>query len=531
MSVAASAPSRAVGSRTLALPRLAGIAALLDRTSMYRLLLYYLAGLLAAAIALSGFGLLSASPLDIAATILVLLAASVPTQLLLARLFSVPSSLEPTLITALILALIASPVPLLTKPLQALPLAFAGFAAVASKFLIAPKKQHIFNPAAFGIYVAGMLFHEYSTWWVGSAALLPFVALGGLLVVRKVGRLRIVGLFLAAFTAFLTGFTLLQGVGFSDAVAGVGFVFLRTELVFFAVVMLTEPITSPKRFVPQALHASLVALLMLPQLTVLGVTFSPEAALLVGNLFSRIVSRSRRFVLPFRGRQMLARGVYTFNFDIPSGFRYRTGQYMEWVLALAKGDSRGNRRSLTISSAPTEPVLSFAVRVPERPSAYKRALMEMEPGATIVAAELSGDFVLPAAAGRPLVLIAGGIGITPFRSMLRDLVDRRERRDVTLIYSTFGPEEIAFRDDLEQARRDLGVKVVYTLTDPDRVPPGWNGRVGFVDARLIAEEVADYGRSLFYISGPPAMIKGVKSELRALGVRRIKTDFFPGYSV
>ncbi len=531
MSAAASAASRTVGAGTITLPRLAGIAALLDRTSMYRLLLYYLAGILLAAMTLGAFGLLSSSPLDIAATALLLVAVTVPTHLLLARLFSVPSSLEPTLITALILALIASPVSLLTKPLQALPLAFAGVVAIASKFLIAPRRQHIFNPAAFGIYAAGMLFHEYSTWWVGNAALLPFVALGGLLVVRKVGRLRIVGLFLTAFTVFLTGFTLIQGVSVGDAVAGVGFVLVRTELLFFAVVMLTEPITSPKRFVPQALHASLVALLMLPQLTVLGVTFSPEAALLVGNLFSRIVSRSARFVLPFRGREKLARGVYAFNFDLPSGLRHRTGQYMEWVLPLAKGDNRGNRRSLTISSSPTEPVLSFAVRVPERPSAYKRALMELEPGATIVAAELSGDFVLPATPGRPLALIAGGIGITPFRSMLRYLVDRSERRDITLIYSTFGPDEIAFREDLEQARRDLGVKVVYTLTDPERVPPGWGGRVGFVDARLIAEEVADYGLSLFYISGPPAMVKGVKSELRTLGVRSVKTDFFPGYSM
>jgi glycine betaine catabolism B len=509
----------------------AALASVLDGTSMYRLVLVYLGGLLAFATVLSAFGVLPAKPADIVASTALLAATALGVQWIFTRLLRVPWSAEPALITAFILALIADPVSPLTDPGRALVLAFAAAAAVASKFLIAPRRQHIFNPAALGIYAVGMLFHEYSTWWVGNAALLPAVALGGLLVVRKVGRLRVVALFLAAFAVYTAVFALLQGVGIGDAVAGVGFVFLHTSVLFFALVMLTEPITTPKRFVPQAIHAAIVAVMMLPQLSVFGVTFSPEAALLVGNVFARLTGRSARFALQLRDRREVARGVHCFTFDRPRGWRHLPGQYMEWVLPLAKGDSRGNRRSFTISSSPTEPELSFAVRVPDRPSAYKRALMGLRLGDTIIASELSGDFVMPGRKDRPIVLIAGGIGITPFRAMLRYLLDRGERRDVTLITSTFGPDEIAFSGELEEARRRIGVRVVHTLTDPRRVPGGWNGRVGFVDAAMIADAVPGYGSAAFYVSGPPAMVKGVKAALRVLGVRRLKTDFFPGYSV
>ncbi len=204
---------------------------------------------------------------------------------------------------------------------------------------------------------------------------------------------------------------------------------------------------------------------------------------------------------------------------------------MEWVLPLTRTDSRGNRRSLTLSSSPTESALSFAVRAPGAAQRLQARADEPAAGRQGRRSELSGDFVLPAKSTRPLVLVAGGIGITPFRAMLRYLVDRGERRDVTLIYATYTADEIAFDEDLEQARRELGVKLVYTLADADRVPADWRGRVGLVDARMIAEEVPAYRRCTFYVSGPPAMVKDLKSTLRALGVRRVRTDFFPGYSV
>jgi ferredoxin-NADP reductase len=115
--------------------------------------------------------------------------------------------------------------------------------------------------------------------------------------------------------------------------------------------------------------------------------------------------------------------------------------------------------------------------------------------------------------------------------MIRQLLDRGERRDITLIYSTYGPEEIAYRAEIEQARSEIGLKVVYALADPCRVPAGWAGQVGVVDAGMIAEEVPHHARCLFYVSGPPAMVKALKSSLRRLGVHRVRTDFFPGYSV
>ena len=154
----------------------------------------------------------------------------------------------------------------------------------------------------------------------------------------------------------------------------------------------------------------------------------------------------------------------------------------------------------------------------------------MEAGQSLLAAEVAGDFVLPNSATK-LAFLAGGIGITPFRSMVQAMIDSGDRRDVVVVDSHSRPEHRVFDDVFDQAKRELGTKVVHTLTDPASVPEGWIGERGPVDAALLRRNVPDLHDRTFFVSGPPAFVDAVVGALRSLQVSRwrIRTDFFPGY--
>jgi len=157
----------------------------------------------------------------------------------------------------------------------------------------------------------------------------------------------------------------------------------------------------------------------------------------------------------------------------------------------------------------------------------------LPPGEVITAGELGGDFILPRNPLLPLAFIAGGIGITPFRSMIKYLLDTGQKRDIVLLYSSSSEQEIVFGDVLQDAACRIGLKVVHTLTDPAKLRPGWSGRTGHIDAGMISREVPDCRSRHFMVSGSPGMVNAVKAALRAAGVprRRVRTDYFPGYSL
>ncbi|HTP58393.1 MAG TPA: hypothetical protein VMM82_05705, partial [Spirochaetia bacterium] len=384
----------------------------LNLFTMYRLTLYFLLAILALAAALSFFGLIPGGPLPIAWTTAVLLASCFLVNELMARVMRIRSNVESSLITALILAVIMGPAPLELR--QAGVLALAGAVAAASKYILALRRQHIFNPAAAGALFSALVFGVNATWWVGNVTLLPMVVIGSLLLLRKIGRFRLVGSFLGLFMVFNVGLGLAQAVPVMDAVQSVFFVFGRTSLVFFAAVMFTEPMTSPKRLRWQLLYAALVAFLYQPQLSLFGRNLTPEEALLVGNLVSFIISPSFKLRLGLVEGATIGSGIMSFTFPRPPGFSHQGGQYMEWTLS-------SGRRYFSIASSPTEQKLMIAARFSPAQSRYKREMAEMKPGDSIMAGELGGDFVLPGDPHVPIALIAGGIGVTPFRSMIKHL--------------------------------------------------------------------------------------------------------------
>jgi ferredoxin-NADP reductase len=134
---------------------------------------------------------------------------------------------------------------------------------------------------------------------------------------------------------------------------------------------------------------------------------------------------------------------------------------------------------------------------------------------------LSGDFTLPNNTREKIVFIAGGIGITPFRSMIKYCIDTNQKRDIILLYSNRNEPEIVYRDVFDQAASQLGLRVVYHLT----------GLSGHFNQNNLPQLVPDYKERKFYLSGTHTMVAATEQLLKILGVStaNIKTDFFPGF--
>jgi len=495
----------------------------LDHITMYRLVLWYLIALLAAAMALSLAGFLPYTPLAIAMSTALVLAVCWLANIVFARVFEVPANRESVYITALIVALIMDPVgPGDIAGIGAL--VFAAIWAVASKFIFAIGRKHLFNPAAFGVLLPALLLDRPATWWLGgSLLLLPVVMAGGLLMVRKLRRFDLVATFLLATLATILVTT--PPAGYAMAISQT---LKYSPIFFFAFVMLTEPLTAPTMRWPRLAFGALVGMLFAPNIHIGDFYLTPEMALLVGNLFAWAISPKGRFVLVLERIEQTAADTFDFVFQAPRRLAFSPGQYLEWTLAMPKSDNRGNRRYFTIASAPGEETVRMGVKFPERLSAFKRQLARMAPGDTIHAAQLAGDFTLPADRNRKLAFIAGGIGITPFRSMLQDLIDRDEARPITVLYGVEYENAIAYRDVLDHARHYLGIPTVFAVANRAR-QGHYPGRI---DARLIRIAIPDFRERTFYISGPQPMVQSVRSTLTRLGVHRsrIKVDFFPGFA-
>ena len=154
----------------------------------------------------------------------------------------------------------------------------------------------------------------------------------------------------------------------------------------------------------------------------------------------------------------------------------------------------------------------------------------MKLGDTIIASQLAGDFTLPRNRKTKLAFIIGGIGVTPFRSMVKYLLDKKEMRPIVIFYSNKIEPDIVYKEIFDEAERQLGIKTIYTLTDIQLVPLDWNEGKGYISEKMIMEAMPDYKERMFYISGPHGMVVDFKKILKEINVKnsRIRTDFFPG---
>ena len=229
-------------------------------------------------------------------------------------------------------------------------------------------------------------------------------------------------------------------------------------------------------------------------------------------------------------KQEVARETLLVTFDLlGEEVDFRPGQYFFVTLPdVGYEDEKGLRRHITVVTSPNERgVLGLATRM--RNTAFKRSLRELPVGTEIEVEAPKGNFVLPADPSRPLVFVAGGIGITVFRSMLRYIREERLPYRVMLIYSNRDRESTPFLDELRELEREVpDLRLILTMTQD----PGWNGETRKVDARFFNDYLGDdLNAFTFLVAGPPGMAEAVQKALEGSGVddENVRVDRFSGY--
>ena len=237
-------------------------------------------------------------------------------------------------------------------------------------------------------------------------------------------------------------------------------------------------------------------------------------------------------LVALRKREIVARETLAFTLEKPPGFTFKPGQAIDVSLIDPREmDAKGPRRAFSIVSAPHEDHILLATRA--RDSAFKRILGRMPIGGRVQVEGPFGSLTLQSNRSRPAIFIAGGIGITPFMSILRDATHQGLPQAITLLYSNRRPEDAAFLPELQQLERDYrgSFKLLATMTDPPAEGQEWRGRNGMIDAELIRSVLVKPSRPVFYVVGPPAMVAGMRELLTRMRIDDddIRSEDFSGY--
>ncbi len=216
--------------------------------------------------------------------------------------------------------------------------------------------------------------------------------------------------------------------------------------------------------------------------------------------------------------------VKSFRFDRPGGMDCFAGQYM---IVTIKSDGKEFREPFTISSSPTErDYLEFTKKLTGHP--FSKALEALKVGDKVLIEAPFGEFTFKGEFDK-IALIAGGIGITPLRCMIRYATDNQLKTNMILLYSNRYEDEIVFKNELEEMQKqNKNLKVVNTITRPS---DKWKGFTGRINREMIQKVIPDYMERVFYICGPPKMVEAVVEILKGMNVseKRIRYEYFPGY--
>ena len=230
-------------------------------------------------------------------------------------------------------------------------------------------------------------------------------------------------------------------------------------------------------------------------------------------------------------RSSVAEGTIAFHFAKPSGFSFTAGQAADLTLLNPpETDSEGNIRTFSIASPPFEDGLTFATRM--RDTAFKRSLKTTPIGTEINIASPSGSFSLHKNANKPAVFLAGGIGITPFLSIVRQADHDRLPHKLYLFYSNRRPEDAAFLDILQGLEKtNPNFRLITTMTEMARSSRDWRGETGFIDGKMLARRLGTLQGPIYYIAGPPPMVAAMRQMLVGAGVDEddIRSEEFAGY--
>ena len=237
------------------------------------------------------------------------------------------------------------------------------------------------------------------------------------------------------------------------------------------------------------------------------------------------------FMSKLKDREEVAERTIAFRFEKPPGWAFKAGQFIDMtLLGPSETDSEGNTRGFSIASGPHEETLMVTTRM--RDTAFKRVLKIMPIGTAVKIEGPFGGLTLPNNASRTLVFLAGGIGITPFRSMLVRAAEEKLPHRILLFYSNRRPEDAPFLEELQALeRQNSNYKIIPSMTEMEKSDRLWNGETGLINQEMLARHLKDAKSPIYYIAGPPAMVKGLHQMLNKAGVDDddIRAEEFAGY--
>ncbi|TAN23489.1 MAG: FAD-dependent oxidoreductase [Acidobacteria bacterium] len=230
-------------------------------------------------------------------------------------------------------------------------------------------------------------------------------------------------------------------------------------------------------------------------------------------------------------RQTVAEGTMSFRMERPAGFSYRPGQTVDVTLPTLRDDvPGGNIHTFSLADDPDAQGLLVATRM--RGSAFKNEFARMPIGGALDLMGPSGDFTLPNRDTRAIVLLAGGIGITPFSAMVRYAAHHKLNHRIILFYGNRRPEDAPFLDDLLALQKENPrFTFVPVMSEMEKSSRPWDGARGFIDAKLMAPYLKDVHEPIYFIAGPPGMVTALRKTLHDAAVDDddIRTEEFSGY--
>lgn len=230
-------------------------------------------------------------------------------------------------------------------------------------------------------------------------------------------------------------------------------------------------------------------------------------------------------------RHAVAERTIAFRFEKPANWTFKAGQFLNMTLLdPAETDAEGNTRTFSMASSPHEETLMVATRM--RDTAFKRVLKTMPLGSAVKIDGPSGSLTLHHNASRTAVFLAGGIGITPFRSMVFRAAKETLPHRIFLFYSNRRPEDAPFLDELHALQKENpNYTFVASMTEMAKSSQPWKGEVGQIDRAMLSRYLIDAVSPIYYAAGPPEMVKGLHAMLNQGGVDDddIRAEEFAGY--
>jgi ferredoxin-NADP reductase len=230
-------------------------------------------------------------------------------------------------------------------------------------------------------------------------------------------------------------------------------------------------------------------------------------------------------------QEEVAEGTMAFHFEKPSGFSFRAGQCADVTLtAPLETDAEGNTRTFSIASPPFANELVFTTRM--RNTAFKRSLKQVKSTAEVKIRPAAGSFTLHKNIAKPAIFLAGGIGITPFLSMVQQADRDRLSQRLYLFYSNRRPEDAAFLDTLKALEAtNSNFRLICTMTEMSKSKKEWKGETALIDKEMLCRNLTNLQGPIYYIAGPPTMVTVMRTALVSAGVEEndIRTDEFAGY--